>query len=567
MFAPISRALNNFSIKVRIASSFAMLVIVIATLGGFAIDAAGRIHQATVEIQTSWLPSVRELATLRYLGVRHRAIAGRHVMLESDPDKVAVDGRLAKILEEINATRRRYQPLISSQQERDLYRAADAKLNEYLAAIDKYVALSHAHQKDEATTAYAKVASPISIEAEVAIGKVIALNDQGATDAEARSQAVFAATRQLIVAGIVGALLLACLAGWYLIRNVAKPVIAMTTAMGRLADHDIDVAIPAVGQKDEIGRMADAVQVFKDNMIKGDELAAAQAEAQAARERRTQLIDELTQRFDHEVNGVVQGLAAASTELQSSAASMSATAEEASRQSSAVAAASEQTSANVQTVATATEQLNASIAEIGTQINQSATIARNAVEQAAETDRTMKALNDGAQKIGTVVKLINDIASQTNLLALNATIEAARAGEAGKGFAVVATEVKNLASQTARATEEISSQIGAIQAETARAAHAIEAIGRTITAISESATTMASAVEEQGAATREIARNVQQAAGGTQEVTGNIAGVSQAAGETGAAAAMVLSASGDVARGSSALKDSVTTFLTRVKAA
>ena len=267
MFAAINRTLSNLTIRLRIAASFALLVAVIAALGGFAIDAAGRINQATVEIENLWLPSVRELANLRYLGVRHRAIAGRHVMLDADADKLKVDGRLAKIREEIEATRRRCQPLINSPEQRELFAAADRKLGEYLAATEKYVALSHAHQKEQATAAYADEVSPISIEAEVAIGKVIALNDRGAAAAEAAATALFASTQRLVVGGIVAALLFACVAGWYLIRTVAKPVIAMTAAMGRLADHDVAAAIPAVGRKDEIGRMADAVQVFKDNMI------------------------------------------------------------------------------------------------------------------------------------------------------------------------------------------------------------------------------------------------------------------------------------------------------------
>ena len=567
MFAAVKAAFAHLSVKLRIAASLALLVAAISLLGGFAIDAASRIHQATVEIQTTWLPSVRELATLRYLGVRHRAIASRHVMLEGAADKTQVEARLAAILGEINATKRRYEPLITSPEERALYQAADQKLAEYLAAIDTYVAQSRAGETAAATNTYAKVAAPISVDAEGAIGKVIALNDKGAADAQALADAVFADARAIVLAGIAGALLFAAFAGWYLIRTVAGPVIAMTGAMGKLAEHDLEVAIPAVGRKDEIGRMADAVQVFKDSMMRADALAAEQAEARAVRERRAQLLEALTQSFDAEVNGVVDQLAAASTELQSSAQAMSATAEETSRQSSAVAAASEQTAANVQTVAAATEELSASITEIGTQVSQSASIAREAVAQAAETDRTVHALAEAAQQIGTIIGLINDIASQTNLLALNATIEAARAGEAGKGFAVVASEVKNLASQTARATEDISTHVGAIQTQTERATAAIGVINQTITSISEAATTMASAVEQQTAATREIARNVQQAAGGTQETTSNITGVSQAAGETGEAAVQVLATAGEVARGSTTLKDSVTSFLERVKAA
>jgi methyl-accepting chemotaxis protein len=566
MFA-VAASLRNVSVKLRIAGSFALLLVLITSLGGFAILAAGRIHEATTEIETSWLPSVRELGNLRYAVVRHRAIAGRHVLMDKDADKADVDGRIAKTLELLAAAKRAYLPLITSPEEAQLFQAADDATTKYLDAAEIYLKQSRAHETAAATENYGQVVAPLGLAAEAEIGKVIALNDRGAAAASARADSTYSNARGLVLAAIAAGILFAGFAGWYLIRSVARPVIEMTRAMAKLADHDLAVAIPAVGQRDEIGRMADAVRVFRDNIIKADALAAEQLTAQAARDQRARLIESLTQQFDAEVNAVVEGLTSASTELQASAESMSSTAEETSRQSNAVAAASEQTSANVQTVAAATEQLTGSIAEIGSQVDHSATIAKTAVDQAGEAERTMRELRDGAHKIGAIVALINDIASQTNLLALNATIEAARAGEAGKGFAVVASEVKSLANQTARATEEIAAHIGAIQDETKRAADVIGTITGTIVTISEAAIAMASAVEEQTAATREIARNVQQAACGTQEVTTTIAGVSQAAGETGSAATQLLAASGELAQQSSVLKTSVTGFLSRVKAA
>jgi methyl-accepting chemotaxis protein len=539
----------------------------ITLLGVFAITAAGRIHQATTEIETVWLPSVHELGNLRYAVARHRAIAGRHVMTDKDEEKSFIEQRLAKTVDDLDAAKRAYLPLITSPEEDRLFRAADAEIAKYLDASAVFLKQSRGHETVEATTNYNQVVAPLGLAAEDALGKVIELNDRGAAEASAQADSIYAGARGLVLAVIGAAIGFAGFAGWYLNRNVAKPVIDMTWAMAQLADHDLAVAIPAVGQKDEIGRMAGAVQVFRDNMIKADTLAAEQAAAQAARDHRTQQIESLTRQFDSEVNAVVEGLTSASTELQASAESMSSTAEETSRQSNAVAAACEQTLANVQTVASATEQLTSSIAEIGSQVHHSATIAKSAVDQASEAERTMRELRDAAQKIGAIVAMINDIASQTNLLALNATIEAARAGEAGKGFAVVASEVKSLANQTARATEEISAHVGAIQDETKRAADVIGTITSTIFTISEGATAMASAVEQQTAATREIARSVEQAAGGTREVTENISGVSQAAGETGSAATQLLGASGELAQQSSALKGSVISFLSRVKAA
>jgi len=261
------------------------------------------------------------------------------------------------------------------------------------------------------------------------------------------------------------------------------------------------------------------------------------------------------------VQQVVDVVASASAEMEASAQSMSATAEETNRQASAVAAASEEASTNVQTVASAAEELSSSISEISRQVTQSSEVARKAVEEAAKTNTTVKGLVEAAQKIGDVVNLINDIAGQTNLLALNATIEAARAGEAGKGFAVVASEVKSLATQTAKATEDIGRQIGAIQGATNDAVNAIHGIGQTIEEIAKIASNISAAVEEQGSATQEIARNVQQASVGTQEVSSNITGVTRAATDTGSAAGQVLTAAQELARQGDALKKEVESFL------
>jgi methyl-accepting chemotaxis protein len=269
-------------------------------------------------------------------------------------------------------------------------------------------------------------------------------------------------------------------------------------------------------------------------------------------------------KMSNRVREVVDIVASASTELQSSAESLAGAAEESTRQSSAAAAAADQASTSVQTVASAAEELSSSINEINRQVAQSAEMAKGAVDEANRTNTVIQGLAGAAEKIGEVVNLINDIASQTKLLALNATIEAARAGEAGKGFAVVASEVKNLADQTSKATTQIASQIGGMQSETRNAVSAISQIGASIGKISEISTTIASAVEEQGAATQEIARNVQQAAGGTQEVSNNIAGVTQAATQTGSAATDILKASGELAKQADALKGEVDSFMARL---
>jgi methyl-accepting chemotaxis protein len=376
-------------------------------------------------------------------------------------------------------------------------------------------------------------------------------------------------SRAVDIALIVGSLsiLLGIVLTFITTRSIVPPIRQMTDAMAKLASHDLTTAIGGLDRKDEIGAMAKAVQVFKGNMIEADRLAEAQKAEQLAKEERAKKVNILTTDFDASIGGVVQSVSSQATQMESSAQSLSATAEEATKQSTAVAAASEQAAANVQTVASAAEELTSSISEIGRQVAQSSKITASAVSEAERANQMVQGLVQASGKIGEVVALITDIANQTNLLALNATIEAARAGEAGKGFAVVAAEVKNLANQTARATEEIGAQISSVQTATHEAVQAIQTIGKTIGEINGIASTIAAAVEEQSAATKEIARNVEQAATGTQEVTSNIAGVSQAANDTGSAATQVLASARELSQQSESLKSVVTKFLANVKAA
>ncbi len=375
--------------------------------------------------------------------------------------------------------------------------------------------------------------------------------------------------RKAVLAGGVSALtlLVVVFVASRIARSITKPVNEMTRVMGILAQGDRTIEIPARDRRDEIGAMATAVQVFKEGMIEAERLAQEQRREQEARAERARRIEELCGAFDAASAAAVNSVAAAAAQMQSSSESMGEAADQTSRRADTVAAASEQASANVETVAAATEELSASIAEIGRQVGAASEIASTAVRQANDTSAKVQGLADAAQKIGDVVKLINDIADQTNLLALNATIEAARAGDAGKGFAVVASEVKSLANQTARATEEIAAQISGVQSSTREAVEAIMAITKTIEKVDEIASSIASSVEEQSAATREIARNVEQASSGTHEVSSTILGVTQAAQETGSAAAQLKSTASDLARQSDQLKLAVETFLLDVKAA
>jgi len=373
----------------------------------------------------------------------------------------------------------------------------------------------------------------------------------------------------LTLAGLAVVALLGVLAGVTVMlrRRVIMPLATLTDAVGDLAAGRHDVTIPTIDRADEIGAMAGSLQVFKEALTAkkaADEAAAVEADAKIQRGLR---VDKITRDFEAMIGEIVDIVSSASTELEASAGTLTATAERSQELTTMVAAASEKASTNVQSVASATEQMASSVNEISRQVQGSARIASEAVQQAQKTNDRVGELARAAARIGDVVDLINTIAGQTNLLALNATIEAARAGEAGRGFAVVASEVKALAEQTAKATGEISQQINGIQAATQESVGAIKEIGDTIARMSEIASAIASAIEEQGAATREISGNVQQAAHGTQQVSANIADVQHGAGRTGSASAQVLTAAKSLSSESSRLKLEVGRFLASVRAA
>ena len=371
----------------------------------------------------------------------------------------------------------------------------------------------------------------------------------------------------VIVWAVSGIVLLIVLGGvLFMVTGVVRPVARMTSVMKSLAEGLLDIEIPSAHRRDEIGQMAKAVDVFRENAIEARAAKQRELEQQAERQQRYERMDQLTHAFDASVKDALLRLAHAAEQMESSSGRLSEVAAQSNHQVIAMTSATEEASANVQTVASSAEELSASFTEMTRRAGESADIARAATSQGSDAKGMVTSLVQSADRIGEVVRLINDIAAQTNLLALNATIEAARAGEAGRGFAVVAGEVKNLASQTAKATEEIQSQIGAVQSATQSAAGAIEAISETISRVNAIAAEISAAVEQQTAATHEIARSIQEAAMGTHEVSSNMAGVKETAEHTKQSAGEVRATADGLKRESEQLRTLVGRFLEEVRA-
>jgi methyl-accepting chemotaxis protein len=458
--------------------------------------------------------------------------------------------------------------MVSEGEERKAYQQFLQHWTDYQPIVAEVLKQSRAKQKAEAGKGYTGEMSQKFTQVREDLAKLVEINEAGGKAATVSAADNYGAARMITIITLAIGMLIAIGAMAFSFFGIARPIGRITGSMGVLAGGDVKAEIPFAERKDEIGSMAAAVQVFKDNMIKARELeaAATETEKRNAAQRRADM-HKLADEFQAAVGNIIDTVSSASTELEAAANTLTKTAEVTQDLSGAVASASEQASANVQSVASATEEMTASVNEISRQVLESSRIAGDAVNQAQRTDARINELSQAAGRIGDVVKLITAIAEQTNLLALNATIEAARAGEAGRGFAVVASEVKALAAQTAKATEEISTQIAGMQTATQDSVAAIKEIGGTIGRISEIASTIAAAVEEQGAATNEIARNVGEAAKGTTQVATSITDVNRGAGETGSASAQVLASAQSLSSESNHLKVEVDKFLSTVRAA
>jgi methyl-accepting chemotaxis protein len=557
----------RLSLKSTLIGLFGLLALITTGQGLVSLAKMDAIGDRITVLSDNALPSVDAAHAMNALVMRIRLWQFRYVIADTTEERTNSVAQAATLATELETRRAAYATLVNSPAEGALYDEVSAKLAQMgqdwtqLRAIDP-------SRRDEVLTLFRGSMNANYLATSASMRKLVALNGEAgeAAKAAARAEHASAVRTTQIMLGLSVLMALGAMA--YTIRGVTRPLGAMTAAMRRVADGEAGTEIPSVGRQDEIGAMADTLETFRANLLRSraleEETRLARAGAEAQRKA---AMREMADGFEGAVGGILDRVTAAAGQLRGTAQSMATTASETAQQSSTVAAAADQAASNVGMVAAAAEELGASVQEIGRQVDGSTELAQRAVDEAARTASQVQELSAAAARIGDVVAMISTIAGQTNLLALNATIEAARAGEAGRGFAVVAAEVKELANQTARATEEISGQIGRIQGSTGQAVTAIEGISGRIREISHVATSIAAAVEEQGAATQEIVRNVGEAATGTGEVTTNIAGVAGAAEATGAAASQVLASASELSHEAEHLAQELARFLGTVRAA
>ena len=560
----------HVSIKAALGGMFGLAALVAAGQGYVAVRSLSEMRQNIGEIGRVKLPAVNVVNQINTAIRDHRVKLYRLALSSETPEELAenrktVDG----VSRAIDKLRHEYEVMDKTAEERALYERFSDLWASYLTRQATVIDTLAAGRRNEAL---AMLLGPdllqLATGASDTLRKNVAVNKQAAevavTGAIADAEAEIRTAS--IAAGLV--VMLSLLAALFSFLRISRPIQRMTGAMEVLAAGDTSVTIPGLGRKDEIGAMAATVKVFRDNLTRERRLEEETRAARlSAEEQRKAAMRQMADGFESAIGGIATLVSSSATQLQATARAMSGTASRTAAQSNTVAIAAEEAAVNVTTVAASAEQLGSSVQEIGRQVAGSADLARRAVDEASGTAASVQELNEAVARIGDVVTMIAHIAGQTNLLALNATIEAARAGEAGRGFAVVASEVKELAGQTARATEGISTQIARIQASTGHAVNAIDSIGGRIREISGVATAIAAAVEEQGAATQEIVRNVAQAATGTGEVTTTIADVAGAAEETGAAASHVLDAASELSRHAERLQAEMVRFVANVRAA
>ena len=561
------RQFGALSIRSKLIGVLSLFIAGMVGLGLFDLHSVRTIHGLMGEVQQNWMPGVRWATALKTEAGEVRAAVFEHILAANETGMDAAETKFAAALDSVAAAGREVEQRLSSADEKRLFEEFAGNWQRYHAALKDILGYSRQYAKDAAGLYYNDKADAFIDKALAAADGIVALKTAGADAANLLADGAVRGAIQSVGTIVILTLFLAAFAAFGLIRSIGSGIASVVAPMRALAAGDLGVEIPHRGRSSEVGLIADAVQVFKEALAQKRRLDEGVAEEGEAKARRARRLEEITQRFETSVGALSEALSASSDEMETTARSLAETAEETNRQALDVSAFADQTSLNVQTVAGATDELAASIREITRQITESSRTASAAVVNVKHTDEIIQSLAVAAQRIGNVVALISGVASQTNLLALNATIEAARAGDAGKGFAVVAAEVKALANQTTAATNEIAAQVDHIQAATAGAVAAIREVDQIISGMNGTSVAVAAAMEEQGVATQEIARNVQHAALGTRQVSGSMQTVKGAAGEAGDAAQRVLEAARGLARHSSDLKHELEAFVDDMKAA
>ena len=558
----------NFSLRNMLIGVVVTLIALLVAGALTNLSGISKVQRNVTSMATNWVPSINYVNDLNTQVGELRIAEAAHIMSLTPETMARAESDMETVLSNLREAQATYEPLISSDEKRSNYEEFKQKLAEYMALHERLLALSRQNLNAEASELFRGEMRTVYDALTADLVKGIQLNNAGADDEYANATAQYDSVKLTAFTLLGVSLLIGVAATILILTRVITPIQRTTAAMAAVSGGNLDTEVPYVETRNEVGDMARTLLVFRDGLRENETMRAEAArQKELAEAERREAMLQLADDFERSVGGIVGLVSSAATELQAAAAQLSATAQEASAQSVAVSAAAEEAGTNVTSVAASTEELGASVGEIGRQVESSASLAAAAVREAEDAQSVVRDLDRTTASIGSVVDLIAGLASQTNLLALNATIEAARAGEAGRGFAVVASEVKELASQTANATTDITAKIAEIQGATTRAATAMRNIATTINSLNTTSATIAAAVEQQGAATQEIIQAVNQASAGTQEVTSNIAGVAQAAEQTGEAATQVQSASLELSQHAEQLNKDVDRFLATVRAA